>query len=249
MKIRQTISILLLIICVHFVFVSSSNKDDNAMLSNNLYTGKTTAVFNSNITYGAMTDQDGNVYKTVAIGSQTWMAENLRTTKYCDGSPITNIIDNNEWEILKTGAYCNYNNTEDIDIIATRGRLYNWYAVNTDKLAPTGWHIPTDDEWTQLTRYLGGESVAGRKLRECGTTNWVSDYFAATNETGLTLIPGGYRDHIGAFLSLYSYGIWWSSSEKSTKDAWLRNIQDRFIDELRDYDIKELGLSVRCVKD
>jgi hypothetical protein len=166
MKKNQVISIFPLIIMVVFlVFASSCEKDnDNGPSTNNPFNGKTTAVFNPNVTYGTMTDLDGNEYKTVTIGTQTWMAENLRTTKYNDGSNIPNVTNNNSWFILRTGAYSNYKNTTNADTIATFGRLYNWYTVNTGKLAPQGWHVPTNSEWIILTTYLGGIDVSMSKL-------------------------------------------------------------------------------------
>ncbi len=106
----------------------------------------------SDITYGTVTDQDGNEYKTVTIGTQTWMAENLRTTKYNDSTSIPNITSASMWQNSTTGAYCNYNNTTDIDTIVTYGSLYNWYAVNTGKLAPKGWHVATNEEYSTLIR-------------------------------------------------------------------------------------------------
>jgi uncharacterized protein (TIGR02145 family) len=118
--------------------------------------GRTTALFNDELEYGTLTDQDGNIYKTITIGNQVWMAENLRTTKYNDGTAIPNVTGKSEWCALTTGAYCNYNNTKNVDTISTYGRIYNWYAVNTGKLAPPGWHVPNDEDWRTLTDYLGG---------------------------------------------------------------------------------------------
>jgi uncharacterized protein (TIGR02145 family) len=137
------------------VIIFNSCSEDENRPPENPTNGKTTAIFSSSVTYGTVTDQDGNVYKTVKIGTQTWMAENLRTTKYNDGKSIENVIVASKWEGLSTGAYGNYNNTTSSDTIATYGRLYNWSAINTGKLAPKGWHVPTDDEWSVLTRYLG----------------------------------------------------------------------------------------------
>jgi hypothetical protein len=125
-----------------FSFCSKSDDPTNGNSTN----AKTTAVFNSSLTYGTMTDQDGNVYQTITTGSQTWMAENLRTTKYNDGTAIANVSTNSDWTNLSTGAYCNYNNTSNEDTIATDGRLYNWYAVNVGNLAPKGWHVATNSE-------------------------------------------------------------------------------------------------------
>ena len=183
--------------------------------SDNPTNGKTTAVFNPNVSYGTITDQDGNIYKTVTIGTQTWMAENLRTTKYRDGSAIPNITDNTDWTNLTTGAYCNYNNTKRADTIATYGRLYNWYAATDSRnIAPTGWHIPTDAEWTTLTTYLGGPGVAGGKMKETGTTHWTSPNNGATNESGLTCLPSSSRcNSVGTFEYLGYYGYYWSSTQ------------------------------------
>jgi len=192
-KRQNTFKLPLLLMILFVVFVCSCEKDDNASLSNN-----STAVFNPDINYGTMTDQDGNVYKTVTIGTQTWMAENLRTTKYNDGTIIPNVIDGEEWTIQTTGVYCTYNNTFNTDTIVAYGHLYNWYTVNTGLLAPEGWHVPTDAEWTTLTDYLGGEDIAGAKLKETGITHWNRpNELETTNETGFTALPGGYRNFIG----------------------------------------------------
>ena len=249
--IRQTISIFpLLIMGVLLVFASSCEKDDvNNPASDYPTNGKTTAVFNSSVTYGTMTDQDGNTYKTVTLGTQTWMAENLRTTKYNDGTDIYLVTDYTAWGSLTFGGYCNYNNNTSVDTIATYGCLYNWYAVNTGKLAPTGWHVPTDAEWTELTDYLGGTKVAGGKLKETGTTHWTSPNNGATNEIGFTALPGGDRSNNGSFLSIGYYGYWWSASELSAKYALYRYMTYYHSNVFRHGYDKELGLSVRCVRD
>ena len=212
-------------------------------------TSITTAVFNPNVSYGTMTDQDGNVYKTVTIGTQTWMAENLRTTKYRDGTAIQYVTDNTAWTALTTGAYCTYNKTTKLDSIATFGRLYNWYAVNTGKLCPTGWHVPSDAEWTTLTTYLGGETIAVGKLKETGTMHWSSDNTGTTNETGFTALPGGYRGPYGEFARIGDYGYWWSATEFDATRVWYRGILYDFSDVARGGDANKLmGLSVRCLR-
>ena len=248
---RQTIPIFpLLIMGVFLVFTSSCEKNgDNNPASSNQTNGKTTAVFNADLTYGTMTDQDGNVYKTVTIGTQTWMAENLRTTIYNDGTAIPNVTDDDEWVGLTTGAYCNYKNTTSVDTIATYGRLYNWYAVNTGKLAPTGWHVPTDAEWTELTDYIGGTFVSGGILKEAGTTHWASPNTGSTNESGFTALPGGYRGYSGGFRSFGYGGRWWSATELGSNHAWRRYIDYYVIDVEGYYSDKWVGLSVRCVRD
>jgi len=204
-------------------------------------------VFNPNITYGSITDIDGNTYKTVTIGTQTWMAENLKVTKYNDGIAIPNVTDNTAWSELTTGALCDYDNTPSNS--ETYGKLYNWHAVNTGKLCPTGWHVPSDAEWTELTDYLGGTSDAGGKLKETGTTHWNSPNTSTTNETGFTALPGGYRHYGGAFNGIGGYGTWWSATEDDTNDAWTRLMYYTNSNVLRFSDNKELGLSVRCLRD
>ncbi|MEP7197676.1 MAG: fibrobacter succinogenes major paralogous domain-containing protein [Saprospiraceae bacterium] len=239
----------LLIMGLFLVFASSCEKDDDNPASDNQTNGKTTAVFNPAVTYGTMTDQNGNVYKTVTIGTQIWMAENLRTTKYNDGTSIPNITSYSVWDNLTTGAYCNYDNTSSNDTIATFGRLYNWNAVNTGKLAPTGWHVPSDAEWTQLSTYLGGESVAGDKLKETGTTHWNSPNTNATNKTGFTALPGGGRSSGGAFSGIGYAGYWWSSTAVSPGSAYCRAMDVSGSIVYRSYLGKNLGFSVRCVRD
>jgi uncharacterized protein (TIGR02145 family) len=154
----------------------------------------------------AITDADGNYYNIVTIGTQTWMAENLETTKYNDGNNIPNISDNVAWSNLTTPGYCWYNN-DDSTYKNLYGALYNWYTVNRGKLCPIGWHVPTDAEWTTLTTYLGGESVAGGRLKETGTMHWVSPNVGAINETGFTALPGSCRDFDEHLVSRFNISI------------------------------------------
>ena len=224
------------------VLINSCEKDDNI----NPTDGKTTAVFNSNLTYGTMTDQDGNVYKTITIDTQTWMAENLRTTKYNDGTTIPNITDNEIWDSLTTGAFCTYNNTTDAVLIATYGNLYNWYTVNTGKLCPTGWHVPTRVEWTILTNYFGSRYEAACKLKEADTTHWTTYIPGGNNSSGFTALPGGLRNKNGTFKNIGDIGNWWSSTENTTTDAWGC---DMSVNVFIDHGNKKLGLSVRCLRD
>jgi uncharacterized protein (TIGR02145 family) len=194
-------------------------------------------------------DADGNIYSTVRIGSQVWMAENLKTTKYNDGVAIPNVTDATAWAALTTGAYCDYNNTPSNS--TTYGKLYNFYTVvDAHKLCPTGWHMPTDAEWTTLTTYLGGESIAGGKLKEIGTTHWTTPNTAADNTTGFTALPGGYRSNIYAFSNIGDYGYWWSSSEVNTTDAWRRDMSYSLSGVYRLGNSTMItGFSVRCLKD
>ncbi len=238
----------LFIAIVSIVFSSCSEDDKGEIIPNNPINGQSTAVFNPDVTHGTMTDYEGNIYKTVTIGTQTWMAENLRTTKYNDDTAIPNVTDDAEWEALTTGAYCNYNNTTGTDTIATYGRLYNWHAVNTGKLAPASWHVPTDAEWATLIDYLGGIGVAGGKLKETGTTHWNSSNSGTTNETGFTALPGGFCSDIGTFYDGGKNGFWWSASEVSTDIARALYVNLHYSDVFSSSSPKKVGISVRCVK-
>ena len=152
-------------------------------------------------------DHDGNAYGAVTIGTQVWMATNLRTTKYNDGGLIPNST--STWSNLTTGAYCWYNNDDANK--ATYGALYNWYAVNTSKLCPTNWHVPTMNEWLSLMSYLGGTGVAGGKLKELGLGHWNTPNTGATDDYDFTALPGGYRSSSGTFYSSRTSGVWWAS--------------------------------------
>ena len=211
----------------------------------------------SNSVTPLLTDIDGNVYNIVTIGTQVWMTPNLRTTKYSDGTPIPNITDNTTWG-LSTGAYCDYSNTPANSI--TYGRLYNWYAVDNNaatkvasnggkNVCPTSWHVPSDDEWTTLITYLGGESVAGGKLKETGAFHWYTPNTGATNETGFTALPGGLRDDTGVYNEIGLYGNWWSSTDRSVTYAWMRYIYNTSASVNMNGDPKRYGFSVRCVRD
>lgn len=237
MKIKNYLFPALLILGTCIIVTSSCEKDDSDEDS----TPET----------GTVVDIDGNVYKTVKIGNQVWMAENLKTTKYRNGDAIPEVTGNTEWGALTTGAYCNYDN--NAANVATYGRLYNWFAVNDSrKLAPEGWHVASYEDWEALTNYLGGLDVAGGKLKETGTAHWESPNEGATNEAGFNAIPGGGR----FFLISHDFngiGIganWWASNFYSGSTAWTWMILSSFTY----VDVDELwpavdGLSVRCVKD
>lgn len=153
-------------------------------------------------------DMDNNNYNTVKIGNQIWMLENLKTTKYSNGNTIANISDSTLWGTQTLGAFCWYKNDKD-KYKGTYGALYNWYAVKTGKLCPSGWHVPTDAEWLTLGDYLGGEEVSGGKLKEVGTIHWRNPNNGATNESGFTALPGGIRYEEGQFLEVGWYAYWW----------------------------------------
>lgn len=201
---------------------------------------------NAAIVYGSVTDIEGNVYKTVAIGTQIWMAENLKTTKYRNGDVIPYITANTTWLALTTGAYSWYNN--DINNKTTNGALYNWYAVNNiKKLAPLGWHIPSDTEWTTLITYLGGDRVADDKMKEAGVAHWPSPNTSSTNESGFTALPSGGRKVIdGTFYALGDTGFWWSTSSLEGQRAVAPFLNNSSY--LLSHSEKQYGFSVRCLK-
>ena len=213
-------------------------------------------------TTGTFTDaRDGNQYNWVKIGDQIWMAENLAYL------PSVNMVADGSEDAAGSYYYVyGYNGTNVADAKATAnyttyGVLYNWTAAMDGEassttnpsgiqgVCPTGWHLPSDAEWTELTDYLGGTSVAGGKLKETGTTHWTSPNTGATNETGFTALPGGNRDTDGPFYYVGNYGGWWSATGYDAIIAWYR-VMDYFSSNVNKYDYnKELGLSVRCVRD
>jgi uncharacterized protein (TIGR02145 family) len=197
---------------------------------------------------GTVMDIDGNVYQTVKIGNQWWMAENLKVTHYRNGDTIQNVIENSEWASLSTGAYCVYNNDEgNVD---TYGRLYNWYAVNDErKIAPQGWHVSTNEDWQTLADYLGGESVAGGKLKETGTSHWFSPNTGATNESGFTALPGGARRIPGDFFDMGGQAHFRSATERNNNNAYYWTMYCVNSEVRLDSYYKQDGFSVRCVKD
>ena len=213
------------------------------------------------ITYGdKLTDIDGNVYKTVKIGDQWWMAENLEVTHYRNGDAIPNVTYNTEWSNLTTGAYCEYDN--NVSNVETYGRLYNGYAVTDSRnIAPAGWHMPTDYEWKQLEMYLGmSQSEAddigwrgtdeGGKLKESGTEHWVSPNTGATNESGFFALPGGYRSNYGTYSPLGTYAHFWSATVHGSSSAWYRGLDYSSSSGVgRGNSGKQGGFSVRCVRD
>jgi len=212
-----------------------------------------------------VTDIDGNVYQTLKIGTQTWMVENLKTTKFNDGTSIPNVVDSTAWSNLTAPGYCFYDN--DTTYKNNYGALYNWYTVNAGKLAPKGWHVPTDEEWGMLEDYLTtngynyDKSTTGNKIAKsiAATTNWssytgtgaIGHNLTKNNTSGFAAQPGGYRYGFGAFNEISYEGHWWSSTESSisTTSAWHRYL-------LYDSDYlyqttksMSLGFSIRCLRD
>lgn len=193
-----------------------------------------------------VTDIDGNVYRAVQIGGQCWMAENLKTTRYNDGSTIPNVTDNTAWSQLTTGAWSYYYNSSAND--ATYGKLYNGYAAAVSNICPQGWHVPTDAEWTVLTDFLGGILVAGGKMK--ATTLWITPNIGATNECGFAGLPGGNRNNGGAFLGTLFYGgYWWSASEFGAVSAGRRALYYYDTGIWGSNDLKTFGFCLRCIRD
>jgi len=195
-------------------------------------------------------DISGNVYPVVTIGTQVWMGENLRVEKYNDGTAIPLVTSNAVWAGNRTNRtklpmMSWYNNDKATHTANKNGALYNFYAVDTKKLCPTGWHVPTDVEWTTLTTYLGGTSVAGLKLKS--TSGWNSG--GGSNEVNFTALPGGYRLDYGEFHKLGAQGGWWSASVYDTDYAWLRDIGGYYGSVNRNFSNLVNGFSVRCLRD
>lgn len=193
----------------------------------------------------SISDYDGNIYSSLSIGNQCWIVENLTTSYYNDGQKIPTDLSNTAWITATTGAFANYGNSETLN--ATYGKLYNWYAVNTQKLCPKGWHVPTIEEWQILFDHLGGEAVAGGPLKS--TVNWQPPNAGATNSSGFTGLPGGYRFDIRISPNVGYFGNYWSATSMDDHVAQSINLSY--------YDAsigkaglgKVNGLSCRCIKD
>ena len=235
-------------------------------------------VFNSGLTYGEVTDIDNNTYKTIQIGTQTWMAENLKTTRYNDGSGIPLVTDSLDWTNLTSPGYCWYKNDESTYKDAY-GALYNWYCINTDKLCPEGWHVPTDAEWSTMEIYLqnngynydgildtdNNRSTNNKMAKSLASTNgWLmvsgtsgfdgvigrTDYPDKRNASGFTAIAASRRDNFARFLSNGYNCDFWCSTETGTGTAYNRTMRWNQVDVLRYSAVdKKQGFSIRCVKD
>ena len=209
--------------------------------------GKSSAFFNTSLTYGNVTDHQGNVYKTIKIGTQTWMAENLRSTHYRNGDPIPNVKGTADWLKLTTGAFCTYKNSENKDSIATFGRFYNWYVVNDSrKVCPLGWHVPSQQEAATLMTFLGNDP--GKQLKEAGPSHWANNQ-GGSNSAGFTGLPTGLRSgEDGTFFNLGGLTEWWLATEKDANKAWYRDLGNY------DYSYegngsKKFGFCIRCLQD
>jgi uncharacterized protein (TIGR02145 family) len=202
-----------------------------------------------NFNFVSCVDADFNYYPVVIIDQQIWMAENLKTTKYNDNTSLNPVTVAADWTSTTAGSYCDYLNTPTYS--TTYGRLYNWYAVastNPKNVCPTGWHVPTDDQLMALQTYLGGEAAAGGKLKETGITHWTTPNTGATNSSGFTALPAGYRNTSGTYGMQTNYGYWWSATEATPTSGWYYYLyygNGSFIH--LDHE-KHYGSSVRCLK-
>jgi uncharacterized protein (TIGR02145 family) len=195
-----------------------------------------------------VTDIEGNTYKTIKIGDQLWMSENLITTRFNDGTDIALTKDDDAWRNLKSSGYCWYNNDE-ASFKDPYGAIYNGYTVASGKLCPAGWHVPTIDEWRTLRDFLGDSTKAGGKIKESGTAHWLSPNKGADNRTGFTALPAGIRYFEGTFASVLSFSGMWSATEVSDEKEWYTGLyygEAGFITDRRN---RKYGLSVRCLKD
>lgn len=195
-----------------------------------------------------VTDIEGNTYKTIKIGDQLWMSENLRTTRFNDGADIPLTKDDDAWRNLTTAAYCWYNNDE-ATYKDPYGAIYNGFTVASGKLCPAGWHVPVIDEWRALRDFLGDSSKAGGKIKESGTAHWLSPNKGGDNRTGFTALPAGIRYFEGTFASVLSFSGMWSASEVSDEEQWYAALYYAEAGFITDHRNKKYGLSVRCLKD
>jgi len=237
---------------LYHVRAYATNSSSTVYGSDLTFTTKIASVnFNNNLTYGTVSDVDGMTYKTIPIGIQTWMAENLKTTRLNDGTLIPLIKTDALWANVIDPAYSWF---DDNDTLYKNiyGAYYSWFAVNTGKLCPTGWHVPSDSEWQLLINYLGS-NTAGSSLKEAGTNNWIFSNKDATNSSGFTALPAGMRGAIdGTFSGQGAYGGWWSGTENGPSplaSAWSRWVHGDTTVVTHSEIFKKDGFSVRCVKD
>lgn len=194
-------------------------------------------------------DIDGNVYRTVIIGNQIWMAENLKVTHYRDGTVIPNVYENEKWSLLTTGALC-WKNNDSIQYKETYGALYNFYAVSSPRnLAPSGWHIPTQSECETLINYLGGKNIAGKKIKDNSLNLWKNINTQATNESGFSGLPAGGRGKLWGVGDVGYYTTWWSATSYDSLYAWHWGLYPDKPGIRSNPGHKDSGFSVRCLKD
>jgi len=204
---------------------------------------------NPNLTYGVVSDVEGNNYSTIQIGTQTWMAENLKVGKYRNGDAIPYIGNTGNWSIQSAGAYTYYDSDPTNNVVY--GKLYNWFTTQDPRgLCPSGWHVPSHNEWIVLTNFLGGNAVAGGKMKSTAPNTWILPNVDATNSSGFSGLPGGFRSNQETSYNKGDYGFWFSSTEYTSSAAWIRHLESisgKMITD--DFTFKVIGYSIRCVKD
>ena len=222
-----------------FFIIASNSCEDNKPVLNPDYTGQT----------GQVADIDGNIYKTIGIGSQIWMAENLKTTALNDNTPIPIVLDDSTWAASHSLGYSWYNNDSTINK-KVYGALYNFYVVQTGLLCPSGWHVPDESEWNTLESFLGGSEIAGGKLKDYYKSYWKDPNPCLVNNYGFFALPGGERlNYSGDFFQIGEIGSWWTKTAKNDFYAYSRSMScsDKA---LRTFEIsKKRGCSTRCIKD
>lgn len=199
-----------------------------------------------------LVDYEGNEYKTIKIGDQLWMAENLKSTSYNDGTLIPFINDNAVWSDLRAPGYCWYDN--NIEYRGDYGAYYNWFVVDATSngnknVCPLGWHVPAISDWETLINFLGGTNIAGGKIKEAGILNWTTPNTGATNTSGFTALPSGNRAIHGWYADMHRKGYFWSSSEYDDLNAWFFSLANTTADALMVNSWKRLGFPIRCLKD
>jgi uncharacterized protein (TIGR02145 family) len=257
-----------MVVAVATIFLIGVSCDNQDPVSNNNNNNNNDTISDTN---GTVTDIDGNVYHTVKIGDQTWTMEDLRTTTYNDGSKIPLVTNKEEWSTLTTPAFCYYQNTTHADSIKKYGALYNWYAVNTDKLAPSGWHVPLQSEWKQLkdyliaNRYNYDETTTGNKIGKslAAKSDWkttdtigaVGNNLSTNNKSRFSALPDGPRFSNGEFGDRYQLNHWWStiavpkrndSSQTTAYNTFLKYNRDSVCTDFANK--KNCGFAVRLIK-
>jgi uncharacterized protein (TIGR02145 family) len=230
--------------CIFFFSIGCQEEELPQTSSNNTNSGNDTSeLFQQG---SGVSDVDGNFYTSIIINSQEWMQQNLAVSRFRNGDSISNDLDDSSWFNTSTGAYTIYNSlTANNELY---GKLYNWYAVNDGRgLCPTGWHIPSDAEWSVLESSLGGLTAAGGKMKT--VEGWNSPNLGATNESGFTALPGGFRSLYGFFANFESTGFWWTSTEFFSVAGWSRSLESISPSVIRTQNEFNDGISVRCVRD
>ena len=232
----------------NFVIIPGLSEANGFTTGTTLHSCGATNVHNPELVYSSMTDQEGNVCKTIVIGTQEWMAENLNTSIYRNGDSIPTNLDNTTWQNTTDGAWAYYDN--DTSYACPRGKLYNWFACTDARhLCPQGWHIPSDNDWTELTNYLGGYAIAGSEMKSFGTLYWLSSNTEAYNSSGFSATSGGMRHRNGTYQLIGANGQWWSSTPFNSTSAWNRLLISGNINAEIIASRKEYGFSVRCLRD